>query len=337
MRQLFFAIGTAGLFTLGAQAATVCASPADMKALQAAVLEQQLAAAAQICHATEDYARFVATYRDAIMRSDQVVRAFFQHQRSGETYGSYKSRIAHDISLKSLHDPKFCATSKTVFDLALGRSIPTEPPTLVETGYEGCRPLPDKPLTAAMPKPNTVLAAKPPAPVKTAAAQPAWDADHILALLRPVDVPVPTPAPPHAVRALALAHSTITPSSAPLASAPRSRVAGVPLPSPPIVRHRAELPDIGVPPVPTLREPHPEIGHPATRYATVERRQVADEDLDDAEGSVPNAYLPGAEWVGAEADAPPRGRSGQALYRGPDGRWYERIGRRDYWNDGEGE
>ncbi len=339
MRQILIAFGMAGLFVVGAQAAAVCASPAEMKALQAAVLEQQLAAAAQSCHAIDDYTRFVAAYRDAIVKSDQTVRAFFQHQRSGETYGSYKSRIAHDISLKSQRDPKFCATAETVFDLALGRGKSSEPPTLVETGYEGCRPVPDKPLMAAATQPRPPVAAASKAikpPVKAAAAQPVWDADHVLALLHPVDIPVPTPAPPHAVRALALAHSA---SSVPATTTAKPHLAAVQTPLSVIVPHHAVSRELGAPPVPAMREPHPEVGHPAARYTAVEhpRWRYADQGT-NAGGNVPNAYLPGAQWVGAETDGPPRERFNEdrsVMYRGPDGRWYERVGRRDHWDEDE--
>lgn len=332
MRLVFLAFAMAGLFVVAADAAAICASPADMKALQAAVLEQELAAAAQSCHLTEDYARFVAAYRDAIVRSDQSVRVFFRHQKGGETYDAYKSRIAHDIAMKSLYDSKFCGTAKVVFDLALGRGKPAEPPALVETGYEGCRPLREAPRMVAKPQPQSaVIAAAKPGPAVSA---PAWNADRIMALLRPVDVPIPTPAPPHAMRALALAQSATSPKPA-LPVSPKLRSAA--LPPPAIVPQRAMLPDVGLPHVAAARQTHPEIGHPAARYAARERpRWRGADEATNVDDNLPNAYRPGTQWVGAEADDAPHDDWRDMppnMYRGPDGRWYVRIGHHDRWGD----
>lgn len=182
MRQIIVGIGTALLFAAGAQAAAICAAPQELRSLQAAVLQQQLAAAAQSCHAGADYSRFVAAYRAAIVRSDTNVRRFFERHKAGESYEAYKSRIAHDVSLESLHDARFCAAAKAVFNLALGRSHGSAPPALVRTGYESCRPIADKPVFATVPQPKPV---------------PSSRAAEV--------VPVPTPAPlgPRALAAIA--------------------------------------------------------------------------------------------------------------------------------------
>lgn len=139
MRRLLF--GTLALCQLASAslAAATCASPQEVKALQAAALEQQLAAAAQSCHLSMDYGLFVAKFRDPIVRSDRAVRAFFQHRNNSEGYDAYKARIAEDASLRSLHDPQFCRSAKAVFDMALGRGSAEKRPAMLQTGYEHCR------------------------------------------------------------------------------------------------------------------------------------------------------------------------------------------------------
>jgi hypothetical protein len=139
MRRLFF--GTLAVCQLAAvsHAAATCASPQELKALQAAALEQQLAAAAQSCHFAADYNLFVAKYRGAIVRSDRAVKGFFRGRANSEGYDFYKTRIAQNTSLRSLHDPQFCRSAKMVFDMALGRAGAGKSPAMVLTGYEHCK------------------------------------------------------------------------------------------------------------------------------------------------------------------------------------------------------
>lgn len=306
-----------------AEAASVCASPHELKALQAAVLEQQLAAAAQSCHATADYMRFVAVYRGAIVRQDQAVRRFFQHQKAGERYDSYKTRIARDVSLKSLHDPRFCRTARIVFDLALSRREAAEPPALVQTGYEGCRPVIERPvmaMAAAKPTPSASRVPVPSlAPVRLAEA-----------------IPIPKPAP-FGPRALAIVNA-VKPVTQTLPKPVRvASVQPVHIPPTPQVDDTPETPVAAQP------ERRADVGQSAKRYAEVEKRQWRREPLrefddDENDDSMPNAYRSGSQWIGAEVDAPPsRWRETQSsnLYRGPDGRWYVRIGGHKRWNDDE--
>lgn len=130
----------ASQFVGAASAAALCATPQDMKALQAAALEQQLAAAAQSCHQGADFQHFVARYRTAMAQSDEALKIFFARHADGEGYQSYKSRLAMAAALRSQSDPHFCENAKAVFALALAHQDLSTAPSLIKTGYEVCRP-----------------------------------------------------------------------------------------------------------------------------------------------------------------------------------------------------
>jgi hypothetical protein len=131
-----------------AWAAAGCARPQEMKALQAAALQQQLMVAALTCHAAADYNRFVTSYRGALLESDRALMNFFLRQdvhKGADGYNAYKTRLANASSLRSLRDPQFCRSAKVAFDVALKRKgslaeLASERPSLIETGYTSCVP-----------------------------------------------------------------------------------------------------------------------------------------------------------------------------------------------------
>ena len=215
-----------------AEAAVVCATPQEMKVLQSAALQQQLMVAALTCHMSEDYNSFVNGNRSRLIQSDNELKAFFTARRRGEDYNTYKTRIANSASLHSLHDPQFCDSARKVFDMALGRGseqggLAPEPPRLIDTGYEGCRPVQDELLTAK--------AESKPVEARVASLQAA----------RPAAIPVPKPLPtPEARHALALADNVDVPvpQSAPRAAAKPKAIASVPVARP--AQRVAELPSL---------------------------------------------------------------------------------------------
>lgn len=165
MRKFVLSIIGFSTLAVAGEAAVVCATPTEMKVLQSAVLQQQLTVAAISCRMHADYNRFVAAYQQKLVQSDRALKAFFSTRPRGENYDAYKSRIANVVSQKSLHDAKFCDNAQKVFDMALGRGmtrrgLAPEPPQMVETGYEGCRPVADTMLVAQI----APQAANPPAP-----------------------------------------------------------------------------------------------------------------------------------------------------------------------------
>jgi hypothetical protein len=264
-------------FAAAAQASSVCTTPQEMKVLQAAVLRQQLAAAAQSCHLGPEYGRFVAAYGTAMLQSDRALMQFFQSRTRAEGYDAYKARIARDVSLKSLHDPGFCRSAEAVFAVALhGTQAGRKTPFLIKTGYESCRAVPEKPVMAAKPALTKVAQA----------------------------VPVPRAAPREALRvAVRVAAPAPKPASVVAKAVPQTK------PAPPV-----QLAKLEPPPAAPVQEEEPQPPPPAKveqpqpaaerqHWRTMPREAAAADD--PYADNVPNAYKPGAYWVTVP---PPRHR-----------------------------
>jgi len=326
------------VFLIGAMppaaAAPQCPGAAEMKALQAAILEQQLAASAQSCHYAEDYGRFVSRYQAALIQTDKELRAFFAGHPEAEGYEAYKARIAGDIALRSLHEPAFCSRAKAVFDMALRHQTSSAPPPAVmATGYEDCRVV----KTPAAPKPQAVAVTAPAKPKP----QPA--------------LAVPRPAPRPAAAVIALVPKP-RPAAAVMASAP-VRTAALE-PSKPVTVAKPAVP-LAVAKQPerapaAAKDDHwPDFNQddalstdglagddeaaPQNIAPEHPHWRSAHNDVPDsaAERNIPNAYQPGAHWL---PDEPPqtsqeKPRRKSRLVLGPDGRWYVVIGHRRKWND----
>lgn len=371
MQKIFVAVVALGALAGSAKAGLVCATPGEMKVLQSAVLQQQLMVAALSCRMSADYNRFVAAYRGKLVQSDAQLKAFFVARPRGENYNSYKTRIANAVSLKSLHDPRFCDSASRVFDMALGRGeerrgLVREPPQLIETGYEGCRNVDDKLIEAKVVRPSVKLAAAAPVPLP----KPAPRAAPVRIAALELAKPVPTPRPaisPEAEKALALA-----PRARPRVAAIAPKPVPKETPKPPV--KLAELrPVPTATPIPTALAPVLPPAPQAQRPAAPPDDNVMDDDLmaddlangdlansggqaddgDDlqADDHIPNAYRPGAQWVTdpdsgwrrpppvawepAEYGPPPRWHRrlppGARMVRGPDGRWMVIIPHNQRW------
>lgn len=97
-----------------------CASPRDAVALKTAGLQQQLMVAALTCNDIALYNRFVISYRTQLQHSDSELQVYFRHEGAGEAaYHAFKTHLANQSSLDSLHDPDYCAKAKLSFDNAL--------------------------------------------------------------------------------------------------------------------------------------------------------------------------------------------------------------------------
>jgi len=239
MRLLLIAIAVLGMAQ--AEAAPLCASPSELKLLKAAMLEQALTAAAQSCHQSAEFARFVTAYQSGMVASDRALKAFFARRKSAESYQAYKARIAEEIAARSLHDGAFCAEAGRVFDIALKHKQAVAP-KLIATGYEHCgmpHQAASKPVIAE-PALRPVKPAAVPLPVLNPAAREA------LALAPRSDLP-PRPQPKPMVK---LAQAPLPP---PVPLRPTPLRAPVPAKSAPLqaalapARSDASLPDDGVP------------------------------------------------------------------------------------------
>jgi hypothetical protein len=263
-----------------------------MKVLQSAALQQQLMVAALTCHKSADYNQFVTSFRGQLIKSDNELKKFFAGRPRGEDYNAYKTRVANSASLRSLHDAQFCDSAQKVFDLALGRSeehrgLAPEPPQLIDTGYEGCRPVEDRLITAeAAPVPEPKPAVKP-AKTRVASLQLAKPPVVPEPILNPVDEHaqafVPKAAPTTPVRVAALAPVGMR---APAAHTLSAQVPVVPAPA-----RKAPQPSIAAaePVRKAPRAPQPQTVQPE-RDAAQEPQRYADEQPQRDADAEPQRY-----------------------------------------------
>jgi hypothetical protein len=125
-----------------------CANPADMYAVRAAAIQQNLMVAALSCHAIPDYNRFVTQYRSELQASDHQLEVFFQRlygQSGTAKYHSFKTRLANASSLQSINKGlSYCEDAQATFDLALSRgrksltAFLSAQPTQAENNFSPC-------------------------------------------------------------------------------------------------------------------------------------------------------------------------------------------------------
>lgn len=109
-------------FATQAWAGDACLRPQDANALKTAALQQELMVAALTCNDITLYNHFVVSYRGELQQSDQALQAYFVRAdgRGGiADYHAYKTRMANQSSLDSLHNQDYCTNAKMAFDGAL--------------------------------------------------------------------------------------------------------------------------------------------------------------------------------------------------------------------------
>jgi hypothetical protein len=128
-------------------ASQICARPDEAMALRTAALQQELMVAALYCDDVSAYNRFVISYRRDLQDSDAALLGYFERasQRAGmENYNAYKTALANNFSLASLHDRQgFCYSADTAFGEApqmgsLASFIAAQPAMDAEA-YPACR------------------------------------------------------------------------------------------------------------------------------------------------------------------------------------------------------
>jgi hypothetical protein len=110
-------------------AAPQCAKDNEVTAIQAASIQQQLMVAALTCNAVANFNAFQVGYGKELRRSDGDLLKMFKrfYGRGGEReYHAFKTRLANDSSMRSIHDNQgYCAAAQTVFAAALAEQKPT--------------------------------------------------------------------------------------------------------------------------------------------------------------------------------------------------------------------
>jgi hypothetical protein len=130
------------LTTTYAAAATTCAQ--DAAALKTADMQQFLMVAALTCHKVDAYNGFVLSHRGELQQSDKALLSYFMGRsaRTGDDdYNAFKTSLANAASLRSLHDPLFCASADTAFAASAGRTVTqliAEQPVPIKLVYPGC-------------------------------------------------------------------------------------------------------------------------------------------------------------------------------------------------------
>jgi uncharacterized protein YeaO (DUF488 family) len=102
-----------------------CANAADLYAVRAAAIQQNLMVAALSCHAIPQYNQFVMRYRPELQASDHQLEALFRRlygPAGTARYHAFKTHLANASSLQSVNKGlTYCADAQASFDLALSR------------------------------------------------------------------------------------------------------------------------------------------------------------------------------------------------------------------------
>jgi hypothetical protein len=206
------AIAVAG----GAEAGALkCAKPQEVTAIQAAAIQQELMVAALTCNDVPSFNAFQTSFNHELRVSDDTLLRMFHRlygfKRGEAEYHAFKTRLANDSSMRSIHDnPDYCKEASMVFSAALtpqkpaladfvaGVQVSDNSPIdsceiRVATGLKGAA------IPTVVPRPNPVRVAQltadsniPPPPPDADSPPPPPDAN-----APPADLSAPaSPAPP---------------------------------------------------------------------------------------------------------------------------------------------
>ncbi len=96
-----------------------CARPAEELSVRVAAVQQRLMVAALTCNDVADFNRFQRGYLERLRQSDQHLQMFFRRiygARGESRYYSFKTRLANDDSMLSIHNnPAYCKAANDAF------------------------------------------------------------------------------------------------------------------------------------------------------------------------------------------------------------------------------
>jgi hypothetical protein len=120
---------TAGLMASTAIAAPKCAKPVEVSAIQTAAIQQELMVAALTCNEIDHFNAFQTGFNKELRESDATLEHMFKRLFGGgrgeAQYHAFKTRLANDSSMRSIHDNvDYCQQARQVFAAAL---IPNKP------------------------------------------------------------------------------------------------------------------------------------------------------------------------------------------------------------------
>src|SRR5262245_22320121 len=104
-------------------ATAVCAKPADIGALQAIAVQQELMVSGLSCDALPRYNAFQTVFQMELRAQDRLLMQFMKRVggAKGEAqYHAFKTRAANVAQLRYIHDPLgFCSNTAEAFKSAL--------------------------------------------------------------------------------------------------------------------------------------------------------------------------------------------------------------------------
>jgi hypothetical protein len=142
-------IGGAAAALLGMTAQGFAAGCTDRDAgmaMRVAALQQELMVAALTCSAIPRYNEFVTSWRGELRASDDQLKAHFEHARAGgiADYHAFKTRLANQDSIRSIHDTNYCFEADAAFQNAQAtRSLATvviSTPVMMDDASGDCAP-----------------------------------------------------------------------------------------------------------------------------------------------------------------------------------------------------
>jgi hypothetical protein len=109
--------------------AAKCAKPDEVSAIQASAIQQQLMVAALTCNEIARFNSFQTNFGSELRTSDATLAKMFKRifgAKQGEAeYHAFKTRLANDSSIRSIHDNvNYCQQAGTLLTAAL---LPQKP------------------------------------------------------------------------------------------------------------------------------------------------------------------------------------------------------------------
>lgn len=119
-----------GAMARSSEASLKCAKPDEVSAIQAAAIQQQLMVAALTCNEIARFNSFQTNFGPELRTSDATLAKMFKRlygARQGESeYHAFKTRLANDSSIKSIHDNvNYCQRTGSLLSAALMPAKPT--------------------------------------------------------------------------------------------------------------------------------------------------------------------------------------------------------------------
>ena len=173
------AVALALVVANSAVAAPRCATADEVTAIQAAAIQQQLMVAALTCNQVDHFNAFQTSFGKELRRSDASLERMFRRLYAGRgeaEYHAFKTRLANDSSIRSIHDnPGYCHDAGIVFEAALIADKPslgsfvsgievTEQGPIGSCGMSVAVGFSGMPTVVPRPNPMRMASAAPPAP-----------------------------------------------------------------------------------------------------------------------------------------------------------------------------